>query len=519
MVALFAACGKSNQPAASPATGGTPSPRATGGPVARLDMAEASPILTVRTAGLMDFQTGVSSLATGDFNGDGVGDLLIGLPFADGPDEGREDAGEAVVIFGGAGLEGEIDLAEDELGLRVLGALPGDTLGFGVAAGDLNGDGIDDVIVGAPGSNGLQPVRTDLGEAYVVFGRRDLGGTVDTARVEQDFTLIAAEGFARLGTSFAVADVNDDGIADLIAGAPFGGRQPGTPPGGPRTTLGEVYVVFGAEDLAGGVSVAEDEQAVLIAGARELDSFGESVAAADVNGDGVADIIVGARGFDGPEGKNDDAGVVMVFIGSAGLGGRLGVDDAGLTILGRDAGDGLGAVVASGDFNGDGLADIVAANRTGEGSGNTPASSVEAYIVLGSDSPSGTLDTASQEPDAIVYGAEQGALTATALATGDLDGDGRDDLLLGTPLAPQSGRALSGLVYLVFGRDLSGAIELSGDAWGGLVIQGADEGDALGTGAIVGDVHGDGRLRIVLAAAGDQGAEKDVGKIYVVGLP
>ena len=482
-------------------------------------MSEASPSLLVRTADQLDVQSGVSSLASGDFNGDRVGDLLIGLPFADGPDEGREDAGEAVVIFGGAGLKGQVDLGRDEVGLRVLGALPGDTLGFGVAAGDLNGDGIDDVIVGAPASNGLVPVRTDLGEAYVVFGRPDLGGVVDTAKVEQDFTLIAAEGFARLGTSLAVADVNDDGIGDLIAGAPFGGRQPGTPPGGPRTTLGEVYVVFGAQDLAGGVSVAEDEQSLLIAGAKELDSFGQSVAAADVNGDGVTDIIVGARGFDGPDGKKDEAGAVMVYFGSSGLSGRLGVDDAAFTILGRDAGDGLGEVVATGDFNADGLADIVVAARTGEGPENTLATSGEVYTVLGSGSLSGTLDLAGREPDAIVYGVEQGALTATALATGDLDGDGRDDLVLGTPLAPQSGRALSGLAYVVFGRELSGVIELGQDAWSGLVIQGATEGDGLGTGALISDLHGDGKMQMVLVAAGDQGAEKDVGKIYVIGLP
>jgi hypothetical protein len=90
------------------------------------------------------------STAAGDASGDGVDDLLAGVPFADGPDNEREDAGEALVVFGRDGLSGDIDLAEDEPGLRILGALPGDTLGFGVAGVDINGDGIDDVIVGAP---------------------------------------------------------------------------------------------------------------------------------------------------------------------------------------------------------------------------------------------------------------------------------------------------------------------------------------------------------------------------------
>src|SRR3972149_6665376 len=172
---LFAsACGRAGGP--SPTATAEPSPRdaspvptsqvtpqgAT--PAVTIEMASASPLLTVLAPDPLDFQTGISSLAAGDFNGDGIGELLIGLSFADGPGNSREDAGEAFVIFGRRGLDGEIDLALEEAGLHILGALPGDSLGFGVASGDLNGDGIDDVIVGAPGSNGLMNIRPDLGE-------------------------------------------------------------------------------------------------------------------------------------------------------------------------------------------------------------------------------------------------------------------------------------------------------------------------------------------------------------------
>ncbi len=525
LLAGLVACGEGSQPSpaptASPAVRNTPpsDPEPVATPAAGIDLAEASPLLVVNTADVVDIQTGTSSLASGDFNGDGIGDLLIGLPFADGPDNAREDAGEAVVIFGRGGLEREIDLARDEVGLHVFGALPGDNLGFGVAAGDLNGDGVDDIIVGAPGSNGLESIRTDLGEAYVIFGGPDLGGAVDTASVEQDFTLIAAEGFSRIGTSFAVADVNGDGLDDLVAGAPFAGREPGTPPGGPRTTIGEVYVIFGSLDLRGGASVAKEEQDVLISGARELDAFGQSVAAADVNGDGVADIIVGARGFDGPDGAKDAAGAVAVFFGSSGLSGRLGMDDADFTILGADANDSLGEVVASGDFNGDGLADILAVARTGDGPDNMRRNSGEVYMVLGSDSLSGRLDLAKEGPDAVVYGAEPQALTATAVASGDLDGDGRDDVALGTALTPKSGRALSGMVYVVFGADLAGEIDLSLNVEGPLIIRGSAEGEALGTGVAVDDFSGEGRPQLALAAAADQDRGEAVGKIYVISMP
>ena len=508
-------------PAAGPTIQLTPQlplgPAAT--PEASVDLADVSPLLAVLAADLADSQTGVSPLAVGDFNADGIGDILIGLPFADGPDNSREDAGEAFVVFGGRGLDGEIDLAEETPGLHILGALPGDNLGFGLAGGDLNGDGIDDVIVGAPASNGLTNIRTDLGEAYVIFGRSDLGGTIDTAEEEQDFTLIAAEGFARVGSSFAVADVNGDGISDLVAGAPFGGREPGSPVGSPRTTVGEVYVVFGSRDLRGRVSVAEDEQDLILTGVKELDAFGNSVAAGDVNGDGIADIVVGGRGFSGPDGDRESAGAVFVFFGSPDLSGRLGIGEADFTLLGADEKDGLGEVVAGGDFNGDGLVDVLAVARAGDGPDNRRDGAGEAYVVFGAGSLSGTLDLASQTADAVVYGVDPSSLLATAVAAGDLDGDNLDDVTLATPLAVGAGRSFNGVVYVLFGDGLAGATDLRQDVEGSLFIYGAADRDGLASGAAVVDFDGDGRPELALAAARSQAPDVRTPKIYLIVLP
>ena len=488
-------------------------------PTTSIDLAGASPLLTILAPDPMDFQTGISSLASGDFNGDGIGDLLIGLPFGDGPDNSRTDGGEAFVIFGRRGLGGEIDLAQGAAGLHILGALPGDNLGFGVAGGDLNGDSIDDVIVGAPGSNGLTNIRTDLGEAYVIFGRSDLGGTIDTAEEQQDFTFIAAEGFARVGTSFAVADMNGDGISDLVAGAPFAGREPGTPPGSPRTTVGEVYVVFGSRDLNGRASVAEEEQDFTLAGLRELDAFGQAVAAGDVNGDGLADIIVGARGFDGPDGDRGASGAVFVFFGSSDLSGKLGIDDADFTLLGADVDDALGEAVASGDFNGDGLADMVAVARTGDGPENERKSSGEAHVVFGDRSLSGTVDLASEAADAAIYGVDPSSLMATAVTAADLDGDGRDDVALGAPLASGGDRSLNGVMYVQFGDGLAGPIDLRRDVDGPLFVHGATDGDGLATGVTIVDIDGDGQMELALAAARSQAPEGGTGRIYLIALP
>jgi hypothetical protein len=110
-------------------------------------------------------------------------------------------------------------------------------------AGDLNRDDTDDIIVGAPGvTAGFDP-RSDQGRAYVFYGSADVGDESELDLTEDvfDAAITGAEGFSRLGHAMDVGDVNGDGTQDLVAGAPFAGRKPGTPPGGERTSLGEVH--------------------------------------------------------------------------------------------------------------------------------------------------------------------------------------------------------------------------------------------------------------------------------------
>lgn len=503
-------------PAGSPAPV-LPEPEIAPTPAASLDLANADPLLTLLVAEAGDLKTGIPSLATGDFNNDGVVDLLIGIPFADGPDNERSDAGEVFVIFGRDGLNGEIDLATDEVGLHILGARAGDTLGFGVAGGDLNNDGVDDLIIGAPGSNGPQNERTDLGEAYVIFGHADLRGTVDILALEQDFTAIAAEGFARLGSSFAVADVNDDGISDLIAGAPFAGREAGAPVGGPRTTVGEVYILFGSSDLSGTVSVGLDQQDLTLVGTKELDAFGQAVAAGDVNGDGVADVIVGARGVDGLDGERLDAGAAFVFFGSAGLSEKLGAADADLTVLGGDPQDSLGDLAATGDLNGDGIADIALAARTGDGPENRRSNSGEVHVIFGGPSLGGALDLATADADAVIFGPISSGLMGSALVIADLNGEGLDDLAVGAALASGAGRPSNGMVYITLGGELPPSLDLTTE--GDLFLYGAAESDALGSGLATGDIDADGRPELIVAASGAEGPGGRTGKIYALRLP
>ena len=506
----------SPSPAVTPATSD-----ADGATLTVLDLAAASPLLTIQSADVDDLQTGGRSLARGDFNGDGVDDLLLGAPLGDGPDNSREDSGEAYVIYGSGGLEGEINLGEGSGDLAILGALAGDNLGFSTIAGDLNGDGVDDIVVGAPGSNGLTNIRTDLGEAYVIFGSPSLRGTVDLAEEEQGFTLRAAEGFARVGTSFAVGDVNDDGIDDLIAGAPFAGRREGSRPGAPRTTEGEVYVVFGSPDLSGEKDVARGEEDVRLKGAQELDSFGQAVASADVNGDAIDDIIVTAQRADGPDDSRKESGEAYVFFGSAGLSGKVDAVEADVTVYGAEEGDALGDLASSGDLNGDGLADIVLSARFADGPDNARDGGGEAYVLFGSTALGGIVDLAEGAPDAVVYGRDPTDWIPSALALADVDADGRDDLALGAAYAdgPQNFRSDGGEAYVLTGDGLEGEIDLGVDVETPVFIYGPASGGQLGLGLLWLDLDGDGGQEMLLLAPGLLGAAQGPGRLYLVEVP
>ena len=484
-------------------------------PEATLRLGEADSLYSVTLAGEGDILPGIDALAVGDFNGDSVDDLLIGAPFADRADDPESaDAGEAFVIFGSAGLSGGLDLAAESPDLLVRGAVGGDTLGFAVAAGDLNADGIDDIIIGAPASNGLENVRTDLGETYVIFGRPDLGGVLDTLLAEQDFTLLAAEGFARLGSSFVVADFNGDGIDDLAAGAPVGGREPDTPPGGPRTTVGEVYIVFGEEGLSGQRTVARNQEDVLLSGARQFDRFGESLAAGDVNGDGRIDLIVCSIGFEAP-GRGEDSGGVFVFHGSSDWPERLTTGDADLAVLGTDAGQELGEGVRAADLDGDGKAEVVAAARGADGpNGRTRAGRM---YVLDAD---GTGEIDVSENAAVVYGPDIGSGLPLSILLGDVDGNGTLDIAGSTVLTSNTAGSIESVVYVLMNGTRISERDLRTDVSETLLIQPAAENDGTGTGLALGDLNGDGKPELIVSAAGAQASGEQANRpvVHVLSL-
>jgi len=543
LILFLTACGEGEEaptatPTATPPSVGSPSPGATGTPPVgpsptqpvngdqplAIDLATAAPLLTVFAIDEGDLRNDIPSLVVADFNGDGLDDILLGARFGDGPDNSQDNAGEAYVIFGSHDLSETIDLAQAEQDLTIFGARPGDNLGYGVGAADVNDDGIDDIIVAAPMSEGpLATQRTDRGETYVIFGRADLSGVIDTAEGEQDVTITAAEGFSLLGDSIATGDVNDDGIDDIVLGGPFAGRVPGSPPGGPRTELGEVYAIFGSPALSGNIRLAEGEQDFKIVGPEQYSELGDAVAVGDVNGDGIDDIIAAAEAGNPPDGTRQSAGEAFVVFGSADLSGKVetaeGEED--LSILGVDANDALGFCVSSGDPNSDGIDDIVLVAQRAAGAGGVRDASGEAYIVLGSSGLKGTIDTRLGDQHTTIWGAHSGDLLSSCLASHDVNGDGIDDIVLGSGFAngPARSRTGAGEAYVFLGSpDLRPVLDLA-EGNEDIVLFGAQPGDHFAAGLASGDINGDGRSEIILVASladGPDDSRPDVGEVYAI---
>ena len=470
----------------------------------------------------IDDESGYSVASAGDVNGDGIDDLLIG---ASGAYHDGYGTGAAYVVFGrddGFGTSLDLGALDGSNGFVVNGAADSGRIGAGLAAGDVDGDGFSDIILG--GTDGRS------GRAFVVFGGDTFDAAIDLDLVEPDQGLVLAGGAGNDYSSRlmpASGDVNGDGIDDIIIGA---SRIPmlGTP------GAGATYVLFGRSDRfsesEGFVDLRSITAAdgVIVNGIDSSDNSGNAVATADVDGDGVADLLIGAPGGD-PGGRYQAGETFVVFGRDIDLGELFpeelelaDLDGTNGTVIrgavgsdGEFLGDESGFSVASaGDVNGDGIEDIVVgAPRAGT-----------AFVVFGSASGFGeSLELSDLDGTNGFAFASTGTYEYAGFSVssaGDVNGDGIDDLLVGIPERGDGGEA-----YVVFGIDQPGGEELPAllrttdiDGTNGFVISAAGSGlDAGRSVAAVGDINDDGLDDIVVGAPGSTvGGDEAAGKSYVV---
>ncbi len=410
----------------------------------------SSPIQTLSGVSAGD-NFGISVASAGDVNGDGYSDVIIGA-------NGRSsNIGAAYIFRGSSGIFSSTPAA------TLNGISVNDVFGSSVAGtGDVNGDSYSDVIVGASG------VSSNRGAAYIFLGSN---GVFSTSPAKTFNGVSAGDYF---GTSVACAgDVNGDGYSDVIVGAY-----------GVSTFRGAAYIFLGS----GGV--ISSSPAAILNGITGFDAFGNSVACAgDVNGDGYSDVIVGAFGV------SSNRGAAYIFLGSNGVFSSTPVT----TLNGISVNDEFGRSVASvGDVNGDGFSDIIV------GAEGVSSYTGAAYIYHGS--PNGLKTTNNWQVLEAQGGANYGLSVTSA---GDVNSDGFSDVIVGAYIYDQ-GFGDNGKAWLYMGS----AVGLSTTAAWTAVGSMANEyfGRCV---AAAGDVNGDGYGDVIVGAYGYTNGQSQEGRAYL----
>jgi len=461
-------------------------------------------------------------LAAGDFNGDGILDVALAAAHADGPRNARPDGGEAYAFFGPFTPGETRDTALGGQDVTIFGAAEGDQLGRAVASADVNGDGLDDLVLGAPFADGPDGERPDSGETYVLLGVRSWPASIDLAAEPAAAVVYGADEKDLAGFSLAVAEVNGDDVDDLLVGALWADG-----PDNARPDAGEAYLILGSPSWHPTIDLADGEQDVKILGAETGDRLAETLAVGDVNGDGVDDLVIAATFASGPENQRPKTGEVYVILGGElETAYDLSLRQPEMTVLGRDEGDQIGHSAAVGDFDGDGTDDMLLGAVSADGPDNGRDLAGEAYLVLSGASLPATIDTLEGGEALRVYGADAVDRLGRSTAAGDLNGDGRNDLLVAASGGDGSEEFMqdAGEIYGIYGRpELRGALDLAHQA-ADVVVQGLDAGDVLGTNTfgrpslLSEDMDGDGLSDVLVSAAGDGPANDrtDAGEAYIL---
>lgn len=421
---------------------------------------------------------------SGDFNNDGIQDIAIAAPFAS-TDE-RKWNGQVLVYFGKKDFSlNKANIANLTADLIVTGRNSGDQLGTSVATGDFNGDGTDDLAIGAYNAASFYPYERDShpGQVYIVYGKKNWSEkNIDLAYKAPGFSIYGSSDNDAFGMFISSADLNSDKIDDLIVSSPFSSSAAGD-------ESGNVYAFYGKQSGVYLYPPLSSNADIVFHGQSKGERFGSSLATGDINGDKKIDLLIGAY-YSGTQ-NMDKTGKVYIYQNKK---FDKVVNKPTNVVNGIFDNEWFGFSIATGDVNNDGKADFAISAFPYEG----PRSKSRVSLYYGKDDFS-KRSVRAVLPDFVIENPLNELLLGSKVLLEDINGDGKSEVIIGAPGIGNPVSMKEGNVYIVTLDERKPRYSIRKNEFSS-VLHGENSDDWFGFSLDTVDFNGDGKKDLLVGS-------------------
>lgn len=444
-----------------------------------------------------------ASIANGDFNGDGIDDLIIGSPFSSV--EQREWNGKVSIYFGREDVKTKKNQTTTfSPDVIFYGKYSGDQLGTSLTAGDFNNDGIEDVVIGAYNAYNK---RLRPGKVYIVFGQLTWSRQAyDFFNTEPDIGLMGMKNDEGFGLSLSTVDISNDGIDDILIGSPFSSSDE-------TKKSGMVYGFFGGDEFVSTDVYMSEDANVTFYGHATNERFGSAISGGHILDKNLNDIVISAYTAD--DADKSQVGKIYLYRGRYRFPAKP--KSPTVTITGTQEGEWFGFSLVVGDVNKDAKDDLVASSFPYNGNRDFGKVSVfynrKALFSVGASfyADEKTADIVVKEP-------REEALIGANVLLDDFDADQKKEIIVGSPGIGDPKSAIPGDVYIVFDDgSKKNVIYSAEDESITSTIHGENADDWFGFSVASLDFNNDGYQDLAIGSRYSDGPVSDNnGKVHVI---